>query len=135
MLQNGSSPRYVIPRRDGQAKFQHPKLPFGQWKSVYDLWRSAGNSLPALPESKSKPKAKTSAFAPLQESVLEVKPEVAKDSPTGNQIRRRLETQELEAIFAEESWRYYKVCSGNMGDFGKFLAGKVRNSLLSVNTS
>jgi hypothetical protein len=69
------------------------------------------------------------AFVPLQESVLQVKTEVTNASPTSNQLRRRLNTQELEAIFAEESWRYYKVCASNMGDFAKFLVGKVSHTL------
>jgi hypothetical protein len=79
-------------------------------------------------KTKPKSKPKASAFAPLQESVLQVKTEVPNATQTSNQLRRRLNTQELEAIFAEESWRYYKVCANNMGDFAKFLVGKVRLS-------
>lgn len=61
---------------------------------------------------------------------MQVKTEVTNATQTSNQLRRRLNTQELEAIFAEESWRYYKVCANNMGDFAKFLVGKVRLSAL-----
>lgn len=100
------------------ADEQYPMGPVSNWLSVYELWKRRNSCVHVLPDST--PVAKASAFAPLQETVLEVKTEATVVTPR----KGKLSKPDLETIFAKEAWRYYTICP-SLSDFSKFLAGAV----------
>lgn len=94
-----------------------------KWKILYKAWARRDGLFSGLPPL---PVAKSSAFAPLQETTLQVRTE--RGSP--HSTKARLGKPELEAIFAKETWRLQKNHSGHVGEFTKFLAGKVSHFIL-----
>ena len=110
--------------RSSKADDQYGLYSIPEWREHYKAWKNrTGQSDQPL----ATPRPSTSAFAPLEETALKVKSE-----PTGSTpVKARLDKAGLEAIFAKETWRLERVCLGKMGDFTKFLAGKVRRGQCS----
>jgi len=89
-----------------------------KWKGLYKDWTGRTGRFSHLPPL-SKPNA--SAFAPLEETVLQVKAE----RPSQTSRQGRLSKSDLEAIFAKETWRLSKTCHNNINTLVELIAHKV----------